>query len=484
METSSTDAETGDFAGDLAGLSRRLREGSTTAVKLTAAALERIEAGNPRLNAVVTLLADEAMRDAEIADAELRAGHWRGPLHGIPFGVKDIFDTAGIRTTAGSAFFRDRVPDEDAEAVRRVRDAGAVVIGKLHTHEVAFGPTGDASCFGPVCNPHDPGRMAGGSSGGSAVAVATGMCAAALGSDSGGSVRIPAALCGVVGMKPTYGRISRHGVFPLSWNLDHIGPLTRTVGDNARVLTVLCGYDERDPGSVRRDPEDFTRELDLGVRGLTIGVPDAYYFDHLDPDVDRRVRAAVSALADLGATVRPVTVPGLADLAALRDAHRTVISVEAYAVHRQRLDADDAQELFDPTVRQRLVDGSAIRGWEYTEALRLLWESRRTFTRLLEDVDALATPSVAVTAPPLGQVETEAAGVEETVRWALTRLAVPTNVTGTPSLSLPCGFSRDGLPVGLQLSGRAWSEARLYRIARALEVGPDSTAVDARFTQD
>lgn len=271
-------------------------------------------------------------------------------------------------------------------------------------------------------------------------------------------------------MKPTYGRISRHGVFPLSWNLDHIGPLTRTVGDNARVLAVLCGYDDRDPGSVRRGAEDFTRELDLSVRGLTVGVPDDYYFDHLDPDVDHRVRAAISALADLGATVRPVTVPGLADL---RDAHRVVISVEAYAVHRERLDANP--ELFDPTVRQRLVDGSAIRGWEYTEALRLLWESRRTFTRLfdgvdgVDGVDALVTPSVAVTAPRLGQVDTDAAGIKETVRWALTRLAVPTNVTGTPSLSVPCGLSRDGLPVGLQLSGRAWSEARLYRIGRALE---------------
>ncbi|GAA2760177.1 amidase [Actinopolymorpha rutila] len=444
--------------------------GAITSAKLTAAALERVEADNPRLNAVVTLLADEAMRDAEAADAESRAGNSRGPLHGMPFGVKDIVDTAGVRTTAGSAFFRDRVPDEDAEVVRRVRDAGAVVIGKLHTHEFAFGPAGDASCFGPVRNPYDPERMAGGSSGGSAVAVATGMCAAALGSDSGGSVRIPAALCGVVGMKPTYGRISRHGVFPLSWNLDHIGPLTRTVGDNARVLAVLCGYDDRDPGSVRRGAEDFTRELDLSVRGLTVGVPDDYYFDHLDPDVDHRVRAAISALADLGATVRPVTVPGLADL---RDAHRVVISVEAYAVHRERLDANP--ELFDPTVRQRLVDGSAIRGWEYTEALRLLWESRRTFTRLfdgvdgVDGVDALVTPSVAVTAPRLGQVDTDAAGIKETVRWALTRLAVPTNVTGTPSLSVPCGLSRDGLPVGLQLSGRAWSEARLYRIGRALE---------------
>ncbi|MFD2078229.1 aspartyl-tRNA(Asn)/glutamyl-tRNA(Gln) amidotransferase subunit A [Actinopolymorpha cephalotaxi] len=467
----------GDFEGDLAELSRRLRDGTTTSAKLTAAALERVEAANPHLNAVVTLLADGAMRDAEAADAELQAGHWRGPLHGIPFGVKDIFDTAGVRTTVGSEFFRDRVPDEDADVVRRVRDAGAVVIGKLHTHEFAFGPSGDASCFGPVRNPHDPGRMAGGSSGGSAVAVATGMCAAALGSDSGGSVRIPAALCGVVGMKPTYGRISRYGAFPLSWTLDHIGPLTRTVGDNARVLGVLCGYDDRDPDSLRRDDEDFTRELDFGVRGLTVGVPDGYYFDHLDPEVDRLVRAAIGTLADLGATVRPVSLPGLPglpDLAALRDAHRTVISVEAYAIHRERLDA--SPELFDPIVRQRLLDGSAIEGWEYAEALRLLGESRRTFTRLMaaggvNGVDALATPSVAVTAPRLGQVDTDAAGVEETVRWALTRLAVPTNVTGTPSLSVPCGLSRDGLPVGLQLSGPAWSEARLYRIGRALETG-------------
>ncbi|GAA4994689.1 amidase family protein [Actinopolymorpha pittospori] len=461
MATSATSPDNGE---SIAVLSERLRQGATSSVDLTAAALERVEVDNPRLNAVVTLLADAALREAEAADQEIRAGRWRGPLHGIPVGVKDIIDTARIRTTVGSAIYRDRVPDADAEVVHRIREAGAVVIGKLHTHEFAYGPTGDASCFGPVRNPHDPQRMAGGSSGGSAVAVATGMCVAALGSDTGGSVRVPASLCGVVGMKPTFGRISRYGVFPLSWTLDHMGPLTRTVSDNAHVLGVLCGHDDRDPASVRRDAEDFTRELDLGVRGLTIGVPDDYYFDQLDPDVDRQVRAAIQTLEDLGALVKPVTVLGLA---AIRDAHRTVISVEAYSVHRDRL--EQHPDLFDATVRQRLLDGGAVTGWDYAEALRLLQESRRTFSDVLGEVDALATPSVAITAPTIGQVQTDAAGVEETVRWALTRLAVPMNVTGLPSLSVPCGVSRDGLPIGMQLSGPAWSEARLYRIGRALE---------------
>ena len=458
------DSTVPDAGEGLAVLAERLRTCATTATELTTGALDRIRADNSRLNAVVTLLADAALRDARQADAEIRAGAWRGPLHGIPVGVKDIVDTAGVRTAVGSDFFRDRVPGADAEVVRRLRAAGAIVVGKLHTHEFAYGPTGDTSVFGPVRNPHDPARIAGGSSGGSAAAVATGMCVAALGSDTGGSIRIPAALCGVVGLKPTFGLVSRHGVFPLSWTLDHVGPITRTVRDNALVLAALAGHDGRDPGSCPRPPEDFARDLDAGVRGLRLGVPEDYYFTHVHADVERGVRDALRRWEDLGAVVQPVTVP---DLDRIRDAHRVVVAVEAYSVHRARIEQEPGR--FSDSVRQRLTDSLSITAWEYADAVRMRPHAQSVFDAVLRDVDALVTPSIPLPAPLLGQVETDAAGLDETVRSALTRLPGPTNLTGHPGLSVPCGWSRDGLPVGLQLIGRFWDEATLYRLGHALE---------------
>jgi aspartyl-tRNA(Asn)/glutamyl-tRNA(Gln) amidotransferase subunit A len=475
----------GDQAdGSIADLSRRLRDGSITSVTLTTRALRRIEAANPRLNAVVTLLADEAMRAAREADAEIAAGRWRGHLHGIPVGLKDIVDTQGVRTTMGSDFFRTHVPDIDAEVARRLRAAGAVLVGKLHTHEFAYGPTGDTSCFGPVRNPHDPDRVAGGSSGGSAVAVATGMCLAAVGSDTGGSIRIPSALCGVVGIKPTFGLVSRRGVFPLSWTLDHVGPITRSVADNALVLAALCGDDPSDAFQARRTagdardvlPDDLAQDLVSGlatsVEGVRIGVVEDYYYDRLQPEVDTHVRAAIRAWQERGAVVKTIRIP---DLDQIRDAHRTVVAVEAYVTHRQRLDAHP--ELFGSVVRQRLVDGGSVAAWEYAEACRWQAPARRRFDEALREVDVLVTPSVPLVAPELGQVDTEAAGMPETVRSALTRLAGPTNLTGHPGLSVPYGRTPAGLPVGVQVIGRYWDEARLYRLGRALEQQPEATPV-------
>ncbi|MGH3326594.1 MAG: amidase [Streptomycetales bacterium] len=445
-------------------VSQRLRDGALSSHDLTRSALERIEAHNPRLNAVVTLLADSALDAARKADREIHAGRWRGPLHGVPVGLKDIIETGGVRTTMGSEFYRDHLPAHDADVVRRLRRAGAVVIGKLHTHEFAYGPTGDASCFGPVRNPHDPDRVAGGSSGGSAVAVATGMCAVALGSDTGGSIRIPAALCGAVGMKPTFGRISRQGVFPLSWTLDHVGPISRTVEDNALLLAVLSGYDRRDPGSVRRAVGDVGRDIRSGVRGRTIGVPDQLYFDHLDAEVAGRVQGALRAWEELGASVRPVSIPALADI---REAQRSVLAVEAYSVHRHRL--EQHPELFGSAVRQRLQAVRSSPAWVYAEARRMRAAAREGFDAALAEVDVLAAPTVPLQAPLLGQEDTDTTGLHESVRSALTRLTGPTNLTGHPSLSLPCGHSVAGLPVGVQLIGRAWDEAMLYRFGWALE---------------
>jgi aspartyl-tRNA(Asn)/glutamyl-tRNA(Gln) amidotransferase subunit A len=256
-----------DLPPSLAALSREIRGRDLSPVEVVRALLERIEAADQILNAFITVAGEEALREAARAEEEIFAGAYRGPLHGVPVGLKDIFFTRGVRTTMGSAFFKDHVPDRDAAVVRRLREAGAIILGKTNTHEFAYGPTGDRSYFGPSRNPHDPARVTGGSSGGSGAAVAAGLVYGSLGSDTGGSVRIPAALCGVAGMKPTFGRVSRSGVFPLSWTLDHVGPLTRTVEDNALLLSVLAGYDPEDPYCVERDVEDFTRELERGVGG-------------------------------------------------------------------------------------------------------------------------------------------------------------------------------------------------------------------------
>jgi aspartyl-tRNA(Asn)/glutamyl-tRNA(Gln) amidotransferase subunit A len=452
-----------DARHGIAGLSRSLRSGQISAHTLTEEALERIELHNPALNAVVTVLADQAMAAARRADREIRSGHSRGPLHGIPIGLKDVIDARGSRTTAGSAFCRDHIADRDATVVRRLRRAGAVIVAKLHTQEFAYGATGEASFIGPSRNPHDLDRMTGGSSGGPAAAVASGMCVGALGTDTGGSIRIPSSLCGVVGLKPTMGRIGRTGVTPLSWTLDHVGPITRSVADNALLFTALCGFDPEDSASVRRRPEDFTRDLIAGVHGLRIGVPEAY-FEHLEPEVRRCVDAALRAWGDLGATIRPVAVPELGRIVA---AQRTVLAAEAYAVHRDRIEAHP--ELLQDVVRQRLRTGATLPAWKYAESYRLRDRAVQAFDDALADVDALATPTVPIPAPRRGRSETSAAGIREAIQAALTRLTGATNFTGHPSLTMPCGHTRQGLPVGVQLIGRRWQEAMLYRVGQALE---------------
>src|SRR5919202_3925503 len=267
-----------DLPGSLSDLAYVLRERHLSPVDVARAILERIEFENPKLNAFITVLPDRAIEDATRAEREIIAGEYKGPLHGVPVGLKDIIYTDGVRTTVGSAFFEDYVPDEDATVVSKLKTAGAILIGKTNTHEFAYGPTGDRSLFGPTRNPHDSTRISGGSSSGSGAAVAAGLCYAALGSDTAGSIRIPSALCGVVGIKPTFGRVSKRGVFPLAWTLDHVGPIARTVEDNALLLNTIAGYDQADPYSSYRPVEDFARDLTLGVRGGTMGIPGGFYF--------------------------------------------------------------------------------------------------------------------------------------------------------------------------------------------------------------
>src|SRR3712207_2499982 len=304
-----TDGE--ELPRSLTDLARAYSERRLSPVEAIGALLERIEARDVELNSFITVLPERALGEARRAEREILGGEYRGPLHGVPVGLKDLIYTEGVRTTMGSAFFKDYVPNYSATLVLRLEEAGAIIIGKTNTHEFAYGPTGDRSYFGPTMKPHDIRRIPGGSSAGSGAAVAADLLYGSLGSVTGGSIRIPAALCGVVGMKPTFGRVSKHGVFPLSWTLDHVGPLTRTVEDNALLLNVLSGYDPKDPYSANEPAEDFARDLGRGVGGGVVGVPNDFYFEHLEDEVGERVREAIEVLLSLGAEVLEVGIPNL-----------------------------------------------------------------------------------------------------------------------------------------------------------------------------
>jgi aspartyl-tRNA(Asn)/glutamyl-tRNA(Gln) amidotransferase subunit A len=451
-----------DLPRSLAGLFRELLARRLSPVEVVRALLGRIEADET--NSFITVTAERALEEASLAEREILAGRHRGPLHGVPVALKDIIYTRGVRTTMGSALYAGHVPDHSATVAWQLEEAGSVLIGKTNTHELAYGPTGDRSYFGPTLNPHDARRITGGSSGGSGAAVAAMLCYGALGSDTGGSIRIPAALCGIVGMKPTFGRVSKSGVFPLCWSLDHVGPITRTVEDNALMLNVLAGHDQEDHYSVDRPAEDFTRHLRRGLQGGGIGLPRSFYFDHVDEEVGARVREAVEVFRSLGARVREVEIPNLIDTL---HAHRLILGAEAYAVHEESL--ENEPETFDEEVGERLMDGARPRAYRYAKARRRGVLATDEFDHALHGVDALLTPTLPITATDIGQREVSIGDYEESVRSALTRFTGPTNLTGHPSLSIPCGTTASGLPVGLQLIGRHFDEATLYRFGHAYE---------------
>jgi len=441
-----------------------LRARRISAVELATAALARIERYNGRLNAFLTITGDQAMEQAREADRELTAGVDRGPLHGIPIAFKDLFATRGVRTTAGSLVYKNWVPDFDATVVERLRAAGAVTLGKLNLHEMAYGITSANPHFGPVRNPWNPEHSPGGSSGGSAAAVATRMVYMAMGTDTGGSIRIPAAFCGTVGLKPTYGRVSRHGVLPLGYSLDHMGPLALTVRDAALTLNAIAGPDPRDATSSRHPVTDFEPDGE-SIRGLRIGFPDSFFFDRLDPDVDSAVRGAMARAEWLGAQVEPVRLP---DIEALNAVARMVLLAEASAVaepnlHRRELFGSDVLALFD--------QGRLVAATDYINAQRLRRQMRHEFDKVWAEIDCIVTPTTPNTAPRIGDTTVRLGGQEEDVRLATTRLVRGINALGYPSLSMPCGLSTSGLPIGLQIVGPAFEEALLFRLGAALEDG-------------
>jgi len=438
-----------------------------SSAELTRQCLDRIARLNGKLNAYLTVLEDSALGQARRLDEERARGSVRGPLHGIPVAVKDVFCTKGVRTTCGSKLFADHVPDHDAAVVERLEAAGAVLLGKLGMHEMAYGITSNNPHFGAVRNPWNTDCIPGGSSGGSGAAVASDLAYLAMGSDTGGSIRIPASFCGTVGLKPTTGRVSRYGVLPLDFTLDHMGPLTRSVRDAALALNVLAGHDPRDASSSRQPVKDYLPAESSSLRGLRIGVPENFFYDRLDPAVERGVRGLARVAADLGAEIVSVQVP---DIAAINAIGRVILLSEAAAVtapyiHRRGDFGADVLALFD--------QGRLIAATDYINAQRLRRLYQQEFRKLWRQVDCLLTPCTPTPAPRIGQTELEMGGNKEDVRLASTRLVRGINVLGEPALAIPCGFSDDGLPLGAQIIGRPFEEDVILRAGAALEEATD-----------
>ena len=435
-----------------------LRRKEVSPVELTRGCLDRIEKLNPSLNAFITVTAESALAEARAAETEISRGEWRGPLHGIPVALKDLIDTAGTRTTAASAVFEYRVPTEDAEVVWRLRQAGAVILGKNNLHEFAYGGSSLVGFFGDVHNPWNVERIAGGSSGGSAAAVAAGLCYAAIGTDTAGSIREPAALCGCVGIKPTYGRVSARGVIPLSWSLDHVGPLAATVGDAAVVLQVIAGYDPLDVGSAEVAVSDYVSCLSEATKNLRIGVPRDYFFDDLDDEVRVSVEQALVVIGTLVADVRDVRIEVTSD--------RTVQAAESFAYHAENVAR--TPELYQAETLRRIRSGEKISAGEYIQRRREMDEERRRARDFFADVDLLVTPTMPMPAPAIADLK----GAPDALRPAelkLLRNTRPFNVWGLPVVSVPCGFTKNGLPVGLQIAGPHWREDLVLRLAHAYE---------------
>jgi aspartyl-tRNA(Asn)/glutamyl-tRNA(Gln) amidotransferase subunit A len=432
-------------------------------VALVDAVLGRLERWRP-LNAFITVTADAARAQAEQAAREIAAGRYRGPLHGIPLSLKDLIDTRGIRTTSGSRILTDHVPAHDATVAARLREAGAVLVGKTALHEFAYGVTNNNAHFGPTGNPWGPDRIPGGSSGGSAAAVAAGLGAASIGTDTGGSIRIPAALCGVVGLKPSYGRVSRYGVFPLSWSLDHPGPLTRSVEDAAIVLQAIAGPDPHDRTTAEQTVPDFRAAARRDVRGLRVGLVDDRYHRQMEHGVRIAFEAALEVLRGAGLRLEPMIVPHATEAFV---AQLAIIQAEAASVHERWL--RDRPQDYGPEILERLRQGQFVTATQYLRAQKVralvLDEYSELFTRL----DALVLPSVPAVAPRIGQAVVDLDGEAVETRALMTRFSRLFNFVGAPALSVPCGFGADGLPAGLQIAGRPMDEETVIAIGAAYE---------------
>ena len=458
--------------------SEYLAGGHLSAVELVSSVLDQIHCLDKQINAFITVRPDfEVLDEARRGVQRHRNGESRGLLEGIPIGLKDNFETAGLRTTVGSKIFADWVPDRDATVVKKLRDAGAIIVGKLNMHEFADGPTNDNPHFGRTLNPWDRSRTPGGSSGGSAVALTANMCLGATGTDTGGSIRTPAAFCGVVGLKPTYGLVSRAGVFPFSWSLDHAGPMARTTRDVAILLQVIAGHDPEDPGSVSGPPvEPLSDNAD--IVSMVIGIETSYLTAVMEDDVRRNFDRAVDLLSELGARIEEVKIPRLD---ASLPAEVAILFPEAASVHRRFLDERPMD--YGEDVRRSLLSGRLYRADDYVEAQRVRWVLRRDLAAAFDRVDVLAMPTVIIEPPEWGQQTFIAQGRRLDLLNAFIRCTAPFNLTGHPALSIPCGLTSRGLPVGIQLVGPPFSEGSILRVGHAFEVGRGPLAKPSRRSE-
>ena len=444
----------------IAEIAPRIRAREVSPVELTQACLDRIERLEPTVNAFITVTAEAALAEARAAEDDIQHGHYRGPLHGIPIAQKDLMSTRGVRTTGGSKVLADRVPDYDAAVVTRLATAGAIGLGKVNLHEFAAGGTSENPHYGAVHNPWNLDHNPGGSSGGSGAALAAGMCLGATGSDTAGSIRIPSHACGTTGIKPTYGRVSCFGVIPLSWSLDHVGPMTRSSADAAIMLNALAGFDRRDSATVDRPVDDYTASLNQPLNGLHIGIPTTYFTASLQPEVESAWQAAIQTLVQLGA------VPVKVAFTSLDDAQRigmTIVRAEMATFHAAWYAAHP--EAYSDNARERFAAARRLGAVEYVEAQRAREPIRAEMWSTFDQVDVVVTPTMPTTVARIGISVVEFDGRCYDTGELATRCTYPFNLCGFPAMSIPCGFDRHGLPIGLQLAAAPWQEAQLLRVA-------------------
>jgi len=446
---------------DLSEASQAVQKKEISPVALTEACLARIEQLNPALNAFITVTAESALHEAKKAEAEIARGEWKGPLHGIPLAVKDLVETAGVRTTAASAVLQHHIPSEDAEVVRRLRKAGAVLLGKLNLHEFAYGGSGVIGHYGPSRNPWNAEHITGGSSSGSASAVAAALCYGAIGTDTAGSIRLPAACCGIAGIKPTYGLVSTRGVIPLSWSLDHVGPMARTVSDLALLLQAIAHYDPHDFYCGKFPPVYYPSAMEEKSSGLRLGVA-REFFKGLHPEVQHAVDGAVNTLPNIARDVQEISLSN--------DIDTTLMRCEAFTYHQHHLPAHE-QQYHQETLR-RIRTGAEVTAPQYVEAYRQMLRQRREVVEVFEQVDLIITPTTPSLPPSFAELEA-APDQLRSRELELLRNTRPFNVYRLPTISIPCGFSSTGLPIGLQIAGAPGAEGTVLALARAYEKQTD-----------
>ncbi len=447
----------------VAELAPLLKSGSISPVELVQNSLGRISQLEPTLNAFLDVWDESAMNAARIAEKEISAGDYKGPLHGIPVGLKDLVDYAGTPTTGGSKVLAENIAESDATVVTKLRDSGAIFMGKLNLVEFAFGTTGLNAHTGDVKNPWDTERITAGSSSGSAAAVASGMIPVALGTDTGGSVRMPAALCGIAGLKPTYGRVSRAGVLDLSWSMDHVGPMTRTTEDCALMMNVLAGYDLRDPASSNEQVPDFATDLNKGLRGIRIGVPNDYFFDDsVDAEVKKTVKKSIELMAANGAEIVELSMPWASKA---RSINFGVILPESVSIHEKMI--NEHADLYTPAIRSRIQSGFNVSAIDYVRAQRARQWFNHQMAESMTQVDVLITPSVPIQAPTIAECTPSPGSPGKGTE--LPMFTGVFDVTGQPSHSIPCGFTESGMPIGMMITGHPFDESTVLRVGHAYE---------------